>query len=341
MGLEHCTLSKNDSLVLKGIAICGMLCWHLFYCSNPLGISFDALTTNVAILGDVCVSMFLFVSGYGLSIQFKKLSISELNDKTSIVTSIRFVLRRLFKFYFSFWPVFLIAILFGTFVMKIPYAGSHMQFVKEALGLSSVYNPSWWFNYLIISFYLVFPILYICVENALLPTLLLSLLLTSFKIPHLHDLSHFSFIFTCGIAWALNSERLKHIPLYVDVSIIFISIAYLLYKSHHCSAIYLDCLLGFAFLTLSISHIIVREINCLRPFIHVLAFIGKHATNIYLIHTLIFRYFFPEFFYGLKYPLFIFLALLFISLAFSIVLEFLKEKSGYNKLSSSLTAKFL
>ena len=63
-------LSTSDTLILKGIAICGMLCWHLFYCPNPVGEEFSFITKWFGIMGDVCVSAFLFVSGYGLTIKY-------------------------------------------------------------------------------------------------------------------------------------------------------------------------------------------------------------------------------------------------------------------------------
>ena len=34
-------ISKHDTLFLKGLAICGMLIWHIFWCPNPQGIIFS------------------------------------------------------------------------------------------------------------------------------------------------------------------------------------------------------------------------------------------------------------------------------------------------------------
>lgn len=69
-------LTKTDTAVLKGIAICGMLCWHLFFCQNPLSIEYSGITRWIAILGDVCVSIFLFCSGYGLCCGYNNLNIN-------------------------------------------------------------------------------------------------------------------------------------------------------------------------------------------------------------------------------------------------------------------------
>lgn len=72
MGVIDYSLTKEDSNILKGFAICGMLCWHLFYCDNPVGRQFSEFTRFVGMVGDVCVSLFLFVSGYGMSYTLHK-----------------------------------------------------------------------------------------------------------------------------------------------------------------------------------------------------------------------------------------------------------------------------
>lgn len=63
------SLSLHDTSVLKGIAICAMLCHHLFYQSPESGY----VVWHLAMLGKVCVAIFLMLSGYGLTIQMKKL----------------------------------------------------------------------------------------------------------------------------------------------------------------------------------------------------------------------------------------------------------------------------
>ncbi len=63
------SLSLHDTSVLKGIAICAMLCHHLFY-QNPES---GYVVWHLAMLGKVCVAIFLLLSGYGLTIQMKKL----------------------------------------------------------------------------------------------------------------------------------------------------------------------------------------------------------------------------------------------------------------------------
>ena len=58
-------------------------------------------------------------------------------------------------------------------------------------------------------------------------------------------------------------------------------------------------------------------------------YVGKHSMNMYLTHTFIFAYFFPDFIYGFKHPALIFLALFTTSLLLSICIEFVKRRIGF------------
>lgn len=62
-------ISLNETNAIKGIAIIAMLVHHLFYEYPEYGES----TYQLALIGKVCVAMFLFLSGYGLSVQYSKI----------------------------------------------------------------------------------------------------------------------------------------------------------------------------------------------------------------------------------------------------------------------------
>lgn len=63
------SLSLHDTSILKGIAICAMLWHHLFY-ENP---EYGLFVWHLALLGKVCVAIFLLLSGYGLTIQMNRI----------------------------------------------------------------------------------------------------------------------------------------------------------------------------------------------------------------------------------------------------------------------------
>lgn len=61
-------------------------------------------------------------------------------------------------------------------------------------------------------------------------------------------------------------------------------------------------------------------------------FIGKHSFNIFLFHTYIYLFFFPEVIYWSRNPILIFFSLLISCLLLSVALEKLKEYIGFYKL---------
>lgn len=76
------------------------------------------------------------------------------------------------------------------------------------------------------------------------------------------------------------------------------------------------------------------------PGIHqVLLFLGKHSMNIFLVHTFIRQYFWKDYVYASGYFAINFLALLLPSLVISIIMEWLKKVSGYNRLIQNICVK--
>ena len=60
--------------------------------------------------------------------------------------------------------------------------------------------------------------------------------------------------------------------------------------------------------------------------------VGEHSMNIFLLHTFLYCYFLPDFFYQLKNPLVVFVVLLLASLAVSVALEGCKRIVGVPRL---------
>ena len=67
-------LTREESQEIKGIAILLMLFHHLFAFSDriPNGLHYSNFTVTLAKFGNVCVPIFLFISGYGLAKTKKK-----------------------------------------------------------------------------------------------------------------------------------------------------------------------------------------------------------------------------------------------------------------------------
>jgi peptidoglycan/LPS O-acetylase OafA/YrhL len=71
-------------------------------------------------------------------------------------------------------------------------------------------------------------------------------------------------------------------------------------------------------------------------FTEVLAFLGKHSFNIFLFHTFILGYYFHDYIYWSRNPLFIYLTLLVVCILFSIFVEWSKQYFQINILQNKL-----
>ena len=69
-------ISKQDTSVMKGIAIIAMLCHHVYTWQPEWVEAYPFFLTTLGVLGKVCVAIFLFFSGYGLAVQYVCLLIS-------------------------------------------------------------------------------------------------------------------------------------------------------------------------------------------------------------------------------------------------------------------------
>lgn len=333
------SLSLHDTSVLKGIAICAMLCHHLFYQSPEFGY----VVWHLAMLGKVCVAIFLLLSGYGLTIQMKKL-ITNSGGEIRGGQICHFLLKRYTKFYFNYWVIFLIFVPIGVFCfdrpLTIPYgetANVLFALLKDFMGLQSFhsYNITWWFNQLIIVLWLVFPILYWMVNNKCLRWIVLPVSMSFFRTNEL--------AFVLGIYIAMYQGMidviLRKIPKRVFMVLLsFIFVGLCVNREHaivgRMSGIYAD-----PYIALVLSCMVAIITKRMRYQIPLMAYLGKHSMNMYMVHTFVFSYFFHDFIYSFQYPIFIFSALLLSSLGVSIVLETLKTKLKFYVLVGSVTNK--
>lgn len=140
---------------IKCVAIILMLYHHLF---SLLPIQLDSVsyysifpefTVEVAEFGKICVAMFLFVNGYGLSISSTRKPITFKN-----------IHRRISKFLIHYWVVLIVFLSFGAFFLgkDITLSGG----IADFLTIKSNYNRDWWFVAFYVRLLVLLPfILYI------------------------------------------------------------------------------------------------------------------------------------------------------------------------------------
>jgi len=347
-------LTLGDTNVIKCIAVCAMVIHHLFAELHP---GFGGELRYFSIVCKSCVSMFLFVSGYGLSVQFSKLLNSSAADtlKVRAVSTIKFMLKRFAKFYLNYWVVFLIAVPVGVFffgrTLEVAYGAGDNTFLKlieDFFGFKGIYsyNATWWFNRLIIIVYLMFPLLFLTFRSKLLswtvfiwilvwPTEILGFM--DYLEPNLQDmLIAFVFgMFCAKYSDVINGFLDRYNPYLVATVFVVLMVASGVNRIYPIIPFYYGRVMDpYIAVFTAYSVISIRQVFSLKS--RGALFVGKHATNIYLLHTFILGYFFHDFIYGINQPLLMFLAVMGITLALSVVLEFAKSKLGFYKLQTSV-----
>lgn len=340
------TIKLNDSAIIKCIAICAMLWHHLFLNHQEFGV----ISFRLAMVGKICVALFVFISGYGMAIKFSQImKNSSLKERT--VSTVKFLARRLLKFYFNYWVVFIVALSLGVFVFNRPLsvaygseANTWFRLCRDFFGFGSLesYNVTWWFNRLIIALWLIFPVLYWSMNSKYVSVLMLVLLyfnpdgiLRSLNIVA-SGLSTYMVVFAVGIFIAIHIERINSLlnrvnPYVVCASLFLITFVLLYMRNIRVTPYFIGTSVD-PFAVLFVSLTVVSLCRLTTSSLWPMAFVGRHSMNVYLIHTFIFSYFFPDFIYGFKCPLLIFAVLLLVSLFVSIAIEFVKEKMGFYRM---------
>lgn len=335
-------ISPKETQIIKGFAICAMLVHHLFW-EHP---EYGFVPYQMALAGKVCVALFVFLSGYGMAIQFVQIRSKSFIEKNQ--NTLRFICKRLVRFYMNYWVIFLVSVPLGVFVFSRPLETAYgnqsdifYSLLIDFLGFKSLnsYNITWWFNAIILSLWLCFPFLYWAMRSRLvaLPMLLLLFFNPGDILFPLHrivpGLPFYLIIFAEGIFVAVNMELINKILNKLKKNIIlFSSIALTLFFLLARDLPIVPCFNGYtvdSFVVISLSLAVVsfcRTKNLSFPFS---AFLGRHSMNIYLLHTFVFSYFFPDFIYGFKNPVMIFIVLLAVSLVLSMVIEFLKKQCRF------------
>lgn len=330
-------LTRQDTSVLKGIAICAMLCHHLYGCP-PDGVDpYSGVLAWLGVLGKICVALFLFCSGYGLAANYKP---------QSILGDLKFIAKRLVKFYANYWVIFLIFVPITIFACHRSLADAYGADVniywclfKDILGLQGFdsYNITWWFNLLIIILYLLFPILYRAAQRVPWLVLLIGLgvMRMAYHISHNPiDFCTWQFPFVVGMVWQLYENKFSTVTTWLTehkytfaICSVVLTLLFVALRMWPIIPSWSGARID-AFLSGAIAMIVISIGRYMPRTSSAFAFLGKHSMNIYMMHTFINAYWFSEFLHsgecmrnGGNLVL-----LLMICLIISAGLEFLKKK---------------
>ena len=323
----------------------------------------------------VCVAIYVFITAYGLS---KSKRHSGSPGKNGLTTgnlpadpkvAARSSLARWVRLLFNYNFIFAVFLIFGKLNNTFHFVSSNWGFHKvyghdgmkslvyfatDALGLANIfhtptYNGTWWYMSLACLLIFSVPVLVKLYEKYRLPVVLLAGLIPRYL--GLDNTMPARYLLITMVGIMMASEGIpEKIQRFVTRSLRRYLLCGLVLTASICLMIYTRCFISNDFCAnyvewfdcigavqfIFLVYLYLSEIPVLRD---ILSFLGKHSMNIFLLHTFYRSTFFKDFVYSFKYALLIVLVLLALSLITSIVLEFIKKKSGFNRIAADLCAR--
>ncbi|MBR5332873.1 MAG: acyltransferase family protein [Muribaculaceae bacterium] len=316
-------MTKQESVILKGVAILFMIYGHLFLpnWTIPLynsiyvldGVPFEQILMRAT--GPV--TFYLLLGGYGMYYIYKKKQ-----EKNQVP--------RILNLYINYWVVLLLFVAIGHFIKPTIYPGSFETIIKNATGFNTTYNGEWWFllpySLVVLSSYWVFKFVDRFNSKIIIGCSIFGMFVTSFIISRFGTeyLFAYKFRYNCFLYFHLLWEFVigamllkmnfferaksiikKYLPrnIYVIVALLLLVVIRCLFDT---SAVHIIYVVAFIALFLSISRYRIID--------SILSVLGKYSMNMWFIHTWFCYYLFADFIYGFKYPLIIFIVLVVLSL---------------------------
>lgn len=333
-------ISKEQSGMLHGFAALCLLCDHLFnrladLPYTPLVIfGRTPLCYVFGLLGDMCVPIFSLIAGYAQMLLCSKAATGRDYLKGSH--------RRLLRLLTRYW---VILCLFSLLGLLTPTAGecpaSLKEFVLHVFLLTTSYNGAWWYLNSYLLLVLTFPLLHrvykkwppvavIGVTGILFcagyyfSNMNVTALTTGLTVPDwiIREIRHYAeclFPFSIGALlyrcetipkWrrALAGKWFR-IPLLIAVPLLF-GAGHLFVRS-----VALGTVNGIVF------SVLFCLIDMPRPVGRVLSYVGRHSTNIWLIHVFFYVRVFKDLVFIAKYPILIFFFMLALCLVSSYTVD--------------------
>lgn len=351
---------------MKGVAILMMLFHHCFESAGRYAgyeLNFfpltEAQTITIASFFKICVALFVFLSGYGIT---KSLG------KTPPDSYAQQIGKRTFSLMSGFWFIFVLCIASAVVIMpsmlKV-YTSEHilnslLYIIYDFLGLSELFGTptllgTWWYMSLALIIIAIMPLLYKFYKKfGWIALFIVTFLLNGFVKKSFndeivnYDMIRWIFTLELGMVCADKNTlvKIKSFKLIKKNNTVDYIVKLMIY-----SMIFVFCIYTRRFMDWSVSYIrdglipmfvviycytILAEIPLLR---NVLWFLGKHSMNIFMSHTILRAYFLKDFLYGMKYSMLTFLVLLVLSVLLSIIIDLLKKYSGYDKLCQRIMSR--
>ena len=292
---------KQDTSVVKGIAVLMLVCNHFFMGVLPAPIDWanNPLWTVAATLSKVCVAIFVILSGYGINESYKRKKGSDL----------AFVKGHLLKLMKQFWFIFIIFVPLGIVCGWNPadVYGRNLAGVGygiiDFLGMKSLFNTptmnqTWWYMETCIVLYILYPILRKMLKK--IPVVLFALSAVPvikfglFNDGSIDGCREIYWILPFAMGMLLSEKNLlnkmstaisRH---YTAGCVISVASAIIMTAVRSHFGIIADTL--YAIAIIAATKAVLCRIRYINSF---LAYLGNHSANIFMMHSFIYCYYVP------------------------------------------------
>jgi len=325
-------ISKEQSIIIKGIAVLMMIFLHLFS-KKWTGSYISLINIGDQPLAELLtrafhpVPFFLILGGYGIHYLYNKGNFTFYKQ-----------LNRCFKLYIYYWVVLSIFVTLGCFLVPQKYPGNICEIIANIFNWEHTYNSETWFlfPYVMLSLTVVWIIklinkigmgvsMIMVVMLYLLTTFLLSKYggYINTRMLLYQPIVYFNllFSFVLGILLHRNSNNylLKCFDSLSGKGALTMIVILMMVKCTFSSMI-LDPLYSFFFILFFV------RIKLYSKLTFIFKIMGDSSKLMWMIHTFICYYLFHDFIYGFRYPVLIFLVLVLLTYLVSIPVDIVCRK---------------
>ena len=339
--------TRDDTKVIKGIAIVLMLYHHLFYFPQRISDSIQyipALTyhniSSAYLLGEfgkICVALFLFLGGYGTFLSFRKHADDDKAGTQVVFTKIKYLYAEYWKVFIIFVPICLLA---G--VERVVPDISAM--IWNFSGLSISYCGEWWFFTTYVALLFTYPIgrRLICNQKTIFHDVFIVLMLglfAEFILPCLYSYK-WAAMLNKSLLWSIFSKMLAYVPTFYmgcifakydllsmakkrfspgikNVLLAFIVLLAVFFLRRKEDAVY-----DFLFAPIvTVACTTILSCRIFKAFRWILEKVGRESTTIWLVHSIYCYLLCQKIVFLPRYTFLIFLWLLLLSFCTSVVIR--------------------
>lgn len=332
-------ITKQDSKMLKGVAILSMLMLHMF-CRKEnlpytalLWVKDAPLIYYFGLFGDICVPMYCFVSGYAHCLRSTR---SDMKQRW----------KSLLRFMIVYWVITVLFSVVGLIAGNQNIPGSITEFLLNCLTIRNSYNGAWWYANIYILLVALQPLSNKFVRHC--PAwLVLSLTFAfytlgygirfwgwgacdsavlSWVINHIGLLGTSYFTYTVGMLFCKNNiiqvlrTKIAEIKTkYIYIILVITILASMIIMHSVVQTLFVAVFTATAMIVI----LCICPLPCLLT--NALCYFGEHSTNIWLTHMFFYTVLFDGFVFVAKYPVPIFFLLLLLSLVSSYVIKLVSK----------------